>query len=220
MIDVDHQISAVERQVGTRTLEAGEARLITVTQTYDADIEDVWDACTNPERIPRWLMPISGDLRIGGHYQLEGNAGGTVQTCDPPNGFTATWEFGGDTSWIDVQLSPAGERRTRLRLEHVAHVDDTRWAEFGPSAVGIGWDMMLLGLAGHVGSEQSVATPDEAAAWMMTDEARRFMGDSADRWAAASIAAGDEPDVARRAADRTFAVYTGAAPDGDADASV
>lgn len=34
-------------------LEAGEARTVTGRQTYDAQLDDVWDACTNPERIPR-----------------------------------------------------------------------------------------------------------------------------------------------------------------------
>ena len=83
MIDVTQQINAVRRQVGTRVLEVGEARTVTVSQSYDAAIEDVWDACTNPERIPRWFLPITGDLRPGGHYQLQGNASGTIERCDP-----------------------------------------------------------------------------------------------------------------------------------------
>lgn len=95
MIDVTQQISAVRRQVGTRVLEAGEARTVTVSQTYNAAIDDVWDACTNPERIPRWFLPITGELRVGGRYQLEGNAGGTIESCDPPTSLGATWEFGG-----------------------------------------------------------------------------------------------------------------------------
>ena len=52
MIDVTQQINAVRRRVGTRVLEAGEARTVTISQTYRAAIEDVWDACTNAERIP------------------------------------------------------------------------------------------------------------------------------------------------------------------------
>src|ERR1700736_2479374 len=89
MIDVVQQINAVQRQVGSRVLEAGEARTVTISQTYDATIDDVWDACTNVDRIPRWVLPISGQLRVGGRYQLEGNAAGTIQRCDPPNSFAA-----------------------------------------------------------------------------------------------------------------------------------
>ena len=105
MIDVVQQVNAVRREVGTRVLEAGDARTVTISQTYDAGIDDVWDACTNPERIPRWFLPVSGDLRLHGRYQLEGNAGGTISRCDPPNGFDATWEYGDSVSWIELRLS-------------------------------------------------------------------------------------------------------------------
>ena len=103
MIDVTHQINSVRRSVGARTLEAGEARVVTISQAYDTDAADLWDACTNIERIPRWFLPITGDLRVGGRYQLEGNANGTILTCDPPREFTATWECGGDVSWIELR---------------------------------------------------------------------------------------------------------------------
>ena len=69
MIDVTQQINAVRRQVGTRVLEAGEARTVIISQAYAAAIEDVWDACTNPERLRRWLSPVSGDLRAGKRCQ-------------------------------------------------------------------------------------------------------------------------------------------------------
>ena len=75
MIDVIHRISAVARTVGTRTLEAGEARVITVARSFPDPVEEVWDACTTAERIQRWLMPVSGELRLGGRYQLRGQRG-------------------------------------------------------------------------------------------------------------------------------------------------
>ncbi len=53
MIDVTETINAVQRQVGARMLEAGEARTTTISRIYDAGVEELWDACTNPERIPR-----------------------------------------------------------------------------------------------------------------------------------------------------------------------
>ncbi len=151
-IDINEHISAVRRQVGTRTLEAGQARVVTLTRTYGAPVDDVWDACTNVERIPRWFLPITGDLRVGGRYQLEGNAGGVVERCDPPRSFAATWEFGGDVSTIEVRFDPAPASGTVLTLEHVGHVDDEFWDRFGPGAVGLGWEGGLLGLAGHLGS--------------------------------------------------------------------
>jgi Uncharacterized conserved protein len=210
MIDVTTQINAVSREVGQRTLEAGQARTITISQTYDAAVDDVWDACTNPERIPRWFLPVSGELRLGGRYQLEGNAGGTVESCDPPHSFTATWEFGGEVSWIEVRLSARPDGRTRFELEHIAHVDDERWAEFGPGAVGIGWDTGLMGLARHLSAPDTIIDPQESMAWMGSDEGRQFMSLSSDRWYEAQVAAGADKDDARTAADRVTAAYTGA----------
>lgn len=208
MIDVEQQVNAVRRHVGGRTLEAGEARVVTVSQTYAASVEDVWDACTNPERIPRWFLPVSGDLRLGGRYQLKGNAGGTIERCAPPTSFAATWEYGGEVSWIEVRVSPESDGKTRFTLEHVAHVDDERWAEFGPGAVGVGWDLALIGLTMHLASGGAVVDPQEVAAWTASDEGRRFVTSSSDRWCAANVAAGTPEAAARAAADRSTAFYT------------
>ncbi|GGS50189.1 MULTISPECIES: SRPBCC family protein [Actinokineospora] len=207
-IDVDHQINAVSRTIGSRTLEAGEARVLTVSQTYKGEVEDVWDALTNPERLPRWFLPVTGELRLGGRYQLEGNAGGVVERCDPPTSFAATWEFGGDVSWIEVTLTPV-EAGVRFQLEHVAHVDDERWAEYGPGAVGIGWDLGIMGLAEHLSGSPAVE-PSSAAEWTASAEGVAFMRASNERWREASVAAGTDPAEAQAAADRVFAAYTAA----------
>jgi uncharacterized protein YndB with AHSA1/START domain len=207
MIDVVHEINAVQRQVGTRRLEAGEARTITITRTYNTPADDLWDAITNPERIPRWFLPVSGELRVGGHYRIEGNASGTIERCDPPHSFAATWELGGDVSWIEVRLSAADESRTELVLEHIAHVSDERWAQFGPGAVGVGWDLALAkGLAAHLASGATV-DPGEAMAWSASQEGRQFIAQSSEAWGIASVAAGADQSAAEAAADRTTAFY-------------
>jgi uncharacterized protein YndB with AHSA1/START domain len=212
MIDAVQQINAVQRQVGTRVFEAGEARVMSISQSYNAQLEDVWDACTNSERIPRWFLPVSGDLRVGGRYQLEGNAGGKIERCDPPNSFGATWEYGGEVSWIEVRLTAEPQGKTRLELEHIAHVDDERWAEFGPGAVGVGWDSGLMGLATHLATGRAI-DPSESAAWVASDEGKQFFSLSSQRWCEASVAAGTPEADAQAAADRTTAAYTASAPD-------
>jgi uncharacterized protein YndB with AHSA1/START domain len=241
MIDATTQISEVRRLVGTRTLEAGEARVMAISQTYHAPIEDVWDACTSPERIPRWFLPISGELRLGGRYQLTGNAAGTVERCEPPHSFAVTWEYGGEVSWVEVRLTAEPDGGTRFELEHVAHVDEQRWDEFGPGAMGVGWDLGLVGLTLHlspagapaatdsVGGADTPATaaataattgepsaadgPPGAAAWLASEDGRRFIADSSQRWCEASIAAGTDPTDAQAAAARTTTAYTAAPPD-------
>ena len=195
-IDVDHQINAVKRTLGTRTIDTGEAHVITISQSYDTDQEDLWDAVTNIERIPRWFLPISGDLTVGGAYQLEGQAGGTILTCDPPKNFTATWEYGGNVSWIDVSVSSDGPDRARLVLEHITDVDDAIWREFGPGGVGMGWDSMLLGLALHLATGESV-DPSFGQQWLGTEDGRRFLALSGEQWYAANVALGVDRAAAR-----------------------
>ena len=208
MIDVVHEINAQRRQVGRRVLDAGEARTITITRSYDATVEELWDACTNPKRIPRWFLQVSGLLRVGGRYQLEGNAAGTIERCDPPQSFAATWEYGGDVSWIELRLSPLPDGSTRFELEHIAHVDDERWAQFGPGATGVGWDLALRSLAIHLMSGKSL-DPQEAAAWSASEAGKQFISLSSQKWCDASVAAGTERAEAQVAADRTTAFYTG-----------
>jgi uncharacterized protein YndB with AHSA1/START domain len=208
MIDVAEQVNAVEREVGTRVFGPREARTVTVTQTYATTPDDVWDACTNAERIPRWFLPVTGDLKLGGRYQLEGNASGAVERCDPPKSFSVTWEMGDQISWLEVRIAPEPDGRTRLQLEHIAHIDDDLAAQFGPGAVGIGWDLTMLGLARHLLPGNATVTPAEAAEWATSPEALTFMNEAAERWYEADVAAGNDPEKARAAANRAKAFYT------------
>ena len=149
MIDVASQIGAVRREVRDGERDGAATKVRVAAQTYDTSVDDVWDAITSAERINRWLMAVTGDLRLGGRYQLEGNAGGEVRECDPPRRLAITWEWGGDVSWVEVTLVAEAADRTTLELEHTAKVSP-EWGDFGPGAVGIGWDLMLVGLARHL----------------------------------------------------------------------
>ncbi|WP_022891613.1 SRPBCC domain-containing protein [Agromyces subbeticus] len=220
MVDVNAQIDAVTRSIETKEVDDALAYVQTLAQTYPSPIDDVWDAVTSAERIPRWFLPISGDLRLGGSYQFEGNAGGEIKRCDPPNdgiaGYTITWGMGmGEPAIVNIRLVEVDASSTRLELENVASaasLPEGMWEQFGPSATGIGWDQGLLGLALHfVGGAGGIA-PDEAAAWVMTDEGTSFMRLSADAWAAAQQLDGTAQDAAKAAADRTYGMYTGELP--------
>lgn len=216
-MNVDAQIDAVTRGVATREADGAPSRVQTLSQTYRAPIADVWDAVTSAERIGRWFLPVSGDLRLGGRYALEGNASGTVESCTPPtNGAAAyrvTWEFGGGVTWLTVRLSAVDADHTTLDLEHVARVADVPdelWQSFGPAGTGIGWDSGLLGLSLHLTDPAS--RPEDPVAWTLTDESRHFMRRSADAWAAEHARDGVDPSVAAAAADATFNMYTGEGP--------
>jgi uncharacterized protein YndB with AHSA1/START domain len=217
MLDGFEQINPGARRVGSRTFQAGEARTVTITRHYDGSPEDVWDACTNPERVRRWFLPVSGELREGGRYQVQGNARGRIERCEPPHSFTATWEFGENVSWIELRLSEVAGGGTRFELEHIVPVDE-HWTTFGPGAVGVGWDLALLSLGTHLATGTS---PDRqaASAFPASEEGKRFIAESSRGWCEAAIAAGDDPAECTAAAGRTFAFYTGAGPDATPDAT-
>jgi hypothetical protein len=84
----------------------------------------------------------------------------------------------------------AQARRTRFALEHNAHVDDEFFAQFGPGAVGIGWDQAVLGLTRYLTSPAELPEREAVEAWQQSDEGRQFTSLSSERWAEASIAAG------------------------------
>ena len=210
--DIPRQIGAVTRKVETRLHEGQPARVVVAARTYDTTVDDLWDAVTNKDRIPRWFLPVSGDLRLGGRYQLQGNAGGTITRCDPPRAVAMTWEFGGEVTWLEVTLEATPDGRSLLRLEHVARVPDPRWNEFGPGAVGVGWDTALLGLGRHLDTGIAV-DPREGMAWLGSENGREFVRHSSDDWCRASIDAGTDAALARAAAARTTAAYTGVPAD-------
>jgi uncharacterized protein YndB with AHSA1/START domain len=206
MFEIDPQISAVSRAVGTRERDGREAKVVTISQAYDTDVEDLWAACTTADRLARWFAPVTGDLRLGGRYQIEGNAGGTVERCDPPKSFSLTWEFGGGVSWVEVRLSPDLGGGARFELEHTAYPEE-HWDQYGPGAVGIGYDMALTSLALHLATGE-VSNEQEHAAYWASDEGKRFLAVSGEHWYAADVAGGADPEAARAAADRTVAAYT------------
>ena len=211
MIDVAREIDAIGREVGRGQIAAGEGHSVTLRRTYDASIEDVWDALTNPYRIGRWFLPISGDYRLGRRYQFEGNAGGEILACERPSYLKATWVFGAEAevpdSLVEVRLSSVPSGKTRVDFLHTAVVPDDRWDEYGPGAVGVGWDLAMIGLGQHL--EAGVAVDHEAAeAWTMSDEGKGVVGRISSDWARASIAAGTDEAAAWAAAERTTAFYT------------
>ena len=177
MIDIASELKAIHRQV-ERQLPAdssGEVVSVLLRRGYDAPIGDVWDAVTQPDRIKRWFMPISGELRVGGSFQLEGNAGGEILSCEPPRLLKVS--FGGPTSIVELRLTPDGDSDTVLELEHTVPIE---MAQSGAGAlwVGPGWDGALLGLGLFLRGE-AVGDPVAAAS---SPEALEFYKQSVHAW--------------------------------------
>jgi uncharacterized protein YndB with AHSA1/START domain len=208
MIDIVNQLNAIHRQVEKQPAadDAGECVSVLLRRSYDAPIGDVWDAVTQPDRIKRWLLPISGELRAGGTFQLEGNAGGEILTCEPPRLLKVT--FGAPTSLVEVRLTTQGSSDTVLELEHTVPIE---LAQSGAGAlyVGPGWDGALLGLGLFLRGE-AVGDPVAAAS---SPEGQEFSKQSVHAWAAVvedsgaatadEVAAATEVSLAQFAPDLT-----------------
>src|SRR5262249_47013205 len=180
MIDIASQLNAIHRKVeGLPPADgSGERVSVLLRRGYDAPIGDVWDAVTQPDRIKRWFLPISGELRVGGSFQLEGNAGGEILTCEPPRLLRMT--FGGSTSIVEGRLIAQSESETVLELEHTVPIE---MAQSGAGAlyVGPGWDGALMGLDLFL-RDEAIGDPVAAA---NSPEAQEFSRQSVHAWAAA-----------------------------------
>ena len=213
-VDPVAAVKAITRIVKDIEVNGQPGKAVIASRTYDTDPADLWDALTKAERIRRWFLPISGDLKVGGRYQFEGNAGGTITECKPNQRIAATWEFGGAISWVVLKLTPEG-KKTRLELEHTAPLHPMT-AQYGPGAVGVGWDLGFYGLALHVANPgATTASPEASATFHTTPGGREAIRVSSDGWGAADIAGGAARDAALAAAENTRKFYTGeAAPQG------
>jgi hypothetical protein len=85
MSDILDKLNGTHREIDYRETPAGRVRSLLIRRAYDAKIADVWDAITDPERLSRWFLPVVGDLREGGTFQLKDNAGGEIRRCDAPD---------------------------------------------------------------------------------------------------------------------------------------
>jgi uncharacterized protein YndB with AHSA1/START domain len=173
-----------------------DARTLLIRRRYDAAVEDVWDACTDPERLNRWFLPVTGDLRPGGRFQLKDNAGGEIVRCEPPRLLRVTWAYGDQPpSEVELRLAAAdGDDATVLELEHSAIAREIEVAgrridpvlndaATGLWGIGSGWELPLtFGLERYLRGD----LPDRPAVeWFeVTGEVLAFADRAGAAWAA------------------------------------
>ena len=126
---------------------------ITFTRDYPVTVEQLWVAITTPAQLARWFNPVSGDLRVGGHYDIDfgegDHGGGDVRACDPPQALVVTYQHenvpdeSGATldstgdSLLSVTLDAAGNRVTRVTLRHAGLPYEQA------AGLAAGWDAFL-----------------------------------------------------------------------------
>jgi uncharacterized protein YndB with AHSA1/START domain len=140
------------------------AQKLTITREFDAPIELVWEAITDPDHVAHWFGPegfetpresIEIDLRIGGRYDLEMVMGGsphpvryTIAELDPPRLLVLTSppmpEFGIPEQTVTrIELEDLG-RTTRMTLS------DGPYEQPGPAESG--WNGALTKLEARLGA--------------------------------------------------------------------
>jgi uncharacterized protein YndB with AHSA1/START domain len=147
---------------------AGVVRLV---DRYDTDIEDMWSALTDPERLARWYGRVEGDLRPGGEFRLhiesaDLDSAGRVEACEPPRRLLVTTRET-DESWrkgngeppfdgtIEATLTADGDQ-TVVRIE-IGGLPLDKVAFYAA-----GWQIHTGNLAAHVTRSQPV---DAEALW-------------------------------------------------------
>jgi uncharacterized protein YndB with AHSA1/START domain len=197
MKDVLEELAATAREVARRGVGDDELIAVRLRREYPADVEDVWEAVTDPQRLARWFAPVAGELHEGGAFRVDGNAEGEIRECRPPSALTVTW--GSPVSIVSVRLTATGAG-TALDLEHTV---PAAFAGSGAGAlyVGPGWDVALLGLDLWLRGE----LVDDPAVWEASPEVLAVNAGSIEAWVATIAASGtatDEEVAAATAAAR------------------
>lgn len=209
MKDVLDELAAARRTMGTATLPAGDAYTMELRRHYDAPVDDVWHAITDSERLGRWLRPVTGDLQLGGSFDLDSGEHGEILACDPPRRLRVSWLFGpGADEWpgtseVEVRLSSTPAGGTEFALVHAAAVGEPMFPTYGPGAGGVGWDLHLLTLARFLTDGETLDHEE----FRNLPEGREFARRSAAAWGEAHLAAGGDPDQVASAVEATTAFY-------------
>lgn len=92
-----------QRQITGTVREHDGAAVVRMEARYPTDIDDLWSAITEPDRLSRWVAEVPGDLREGGqfhrpfHQQLgrDGAGRGLPATAPAPDR-DGRWGWGPD----------------------------------------------------------------------------------------------------------------------------
>src|SRR5579884_2557037 len=68
--------------------------VVRMEDRFDAGVDDLWAALTDPERLANWFGEVEGELSEGGEFRvriaLAGDRTGHVEACQPPQRLLVT----------------------------------------------------------------------------------------------------------------------------------
>ncbi|UIJ33795.1 SRPBCC domain-containing protein [Allobranchiibius sp. GilTou73] len=126
--------------------------VVHVDDLYATDPQDLWEAVTDPARLARWLVTVTGDLRVGGEITTAFTSGAQdparITACEPPRRLVVEFAKGDDeATTIEATLTPEAGG-TRLVVEEGGF--DLDRAPFHEA----GWGVHLDDLAAHLRGEE------------------------------------------------------------------
>jgi len=186
--------------------------IVRASRHYPTTPADLWRAVTDKQRVQRWFARVAGDFKQGGRFSIEGNADGDIVVCEPPGKLALTWEFGGNTSWVDIAIRPSDDGAL-FTLDHELPTDpesQAHWDRYGPGATGVGWELAMLGLDMHL-SGDGTSTIEAGEAWAVSTAGKATLRGWAEAWGKAHAETGTDVQIAKETAERTAAFYTGEA---------
>jgi uncharacterized protein YndB with AHSA1/START domain len=156
MSELTHVLGRIERD--------GDDVAAVFDRPYATSPDDLWQACTDPERLARWFAPVTGDLRPGGAFTLHFDDADTptcrVVTCEAPRLLVWEWPLGDVTTLVTVEVRPDGDgARLVLRHERLTGAQAAGYAA--------GWDTHLRSLGALLGGTPA---PDWGETWSALHE--------------------------------------------------
>ena len=124
---------------------------VRVEDHYATSIDDLWEACTTPERLARWIAQVTGDVRVGGTVEAtftstwSGNV--RIETCERPHHLLLTMDPGTDDEGeLEAWLSEEGDGARLVVEERGLPLD-------GLHFYGAGWQAHLEDLGRALAGE-------------------------------------------------------------------
>ena len=119
---------------------------------YETDIEDLWSALTEPERLARWIADVHGDLQLGGTFHARFTSSwegqGRVDVCERPRLLLLSMSPGqADETVIEARLTGEGDHTRLVVEERGLPLDEL-------AAHGAGWQAHVEDLAAHLSGHE------------------------------------------------------------------
>ncbi len=128
--------------------------IVRMEDRFDTEIDDLWSALTDPQRLARWIGEVEGDLRLGGEFRARFFASGwegtgRVEACEPPRRLLLLTKDAdeSDEHAIEATLTADGDRTILVIEERGMPLDQL-------AAYGAGVQIHVEDLAAHVAGRE------------------------------------------------------------------